>query len=173
VHREANPFNLKKELLALNETDTVEDTATFGKLWRAMFRPAPLVQDEIDATMKSLGLEAGKYSATHCRVRHPGRFMDNIATGKNGSEADVSGLPWHGPNKEMALASATRALLCTQWLSRSTEEPVYFYSDSEDLVQQLLVDQNQIKAFAKNNETEADRKRQSVLKTTDTTGIRG
>jgi hypothetical protein len=146
----------------LNETDTFEDTSTtFGKLWRAMFRPAPLVQDEIDTTMKSVGLEPGKYSATH------------YVPGKNGREADVSGLPWHGPNKEMALASATRALLCTQWLSRSTEEPVYFYSDSEDLVQQLLVDQNQIKAFAKNNETEADRKRQSVLKTTDTTGIRG
>jgi hypothetical protein len=121
--------------------------------------------------MKSLGLEAGKYSATHCRVRHPGRFMDNIATGKNGSEADVSGLPWHGPNKEMALASATRALLCTQWLSKSTEEPVYFYSDSEDLVQQLLVEQNQIQTgatptFAENNETKTGRKRQSVLKTT-------
>jgi hypothetical protein len=173
VHREANELNLKKELLALNETDTFEDTSTtFGKLWRAMFRPAPLVQDEIDTTMKSVGLEPGKYSATHCRVRHPGRFVGYVP-GKNGSEADVSGLPWHGPNKEMALASATRALLCTQWLSRSTEEPVYFYSDSEDLVQQLLVDQNQIKAFANNNETEADRMRQSVLKTTDTTGIRG
>jgi hypothetical protein len=172
VHREANPFDLKKELLALDETDTVENTSTFGILWRAMFRPAPLVQDEIDATMKSLGLESGKYSATHCRVRHPGRFVDNLALGKNGSQADVSGLPWHGPNKEMALASATRALKCTQWLSKSTEEPVYFYSDSEDLVHQLLVEQNQIKTgttptlLAENNETKAARKRLSVLRTT-------
>jgi hypothetical protein len=173
VHREANTFNLKKELRALNETDTLEDSATFGKLWHAMFRPSPLVQDEIDSTMKSLGLEAGKYSATHCRVRHPGRF-DDYVPGKDGSEADVSGLPWHGPNKEMALASATRALQCTQWLSKSTEEPVYFYSDSEDLVHQLLEEQNEIKTgtttlLAKNNETKEDRKRQSVLKTTNLT----
>jgi hypothetical protein len=173
VHREANHLDLKKELRAWNETDTLEDTATFGKLWRAMFRPTPLVQDEIDATMKSLGLEAGKYSATHCRVRHPGRF-DDYVPGKDGSEADVSGLPWHGPNKEMALASATRALKCTQWLSNSTEEPVYFYSDSEDLVHQLLEEQNEIKTgtttlLTKNNETKEDRKRQSVLKTTKLT----
>jgi hypothetical protein len=170
VHREANSLNLKKELLALNETDTIEKTTTFGKLWRALFRPSPLVQDEIDATMESLGLEPGKYSATHCRVRHPGRFAE-IVSGKNGSEADVTGLPWHGPNKEMALASAVRALQCTQWLSNSTEEPVYFYSDSEDLVHHLLVEQNQSKTetttlLAKNNETKLDRKRRSVLKST-------
>jgi ribonuclease HI len=148
----------------------LEDNASFGKLWRAMFRPAPLVQDEIDATMKSLGLEVGKYSATHARVRHPGRF-DDYVPGKDGSEADVSGLPWHGPNKEMALASATRALRCTQWISKFTEEPIYFYSDSEDLVQQLLEEQNEIKMgtktlLAKDDETKADRKRQSVLKRT-------
>lgn len=170
VHREANPMSLKQELLALNETDTVEDTSTFGKLWHAMFRPSPLVQDQIDATMKSLGLEPGKYSAAHCRVRHPGRFSDYVE-GKNGGEADVSGLPWVGPNKEMALASAVRALKCTQWVSKSTEEPIYFYSDSEDLVHHLLEEKNQIKTgatmlLAKNNETKADLKRRSVLKTT-------
>jgi hypothetical protein len=170
VHREANSLNLKEKLQALNETDTLEDTSTFGKLWHAMFRPSPLVQDKIDATMKTLGLEAGKYSATHARVRHPGRFAKYVH-GKNGSEADVSGLPWHGPNKEMALASAVRALTCTQWLSKSTEEPVYFYADSEDLVQQLLEEQAQVKTgtmtlLAQNNETKADRERQSVLKAT-------
>jgi hypothetical protein len=186
VHREANGKDLAKEVIAYwgetatTTTTTTDTTLSFGNIWRAMFRPSPLVQKELDATMDSLGLVPGKYSATHCRVRHPGRFA-NYTWGKNGGEADISGLPWYGPNKDMAIKSAVRALKCSHWISSEStnnkeQEPVYFYSDSEDLVHHLLSEKkNQTtnmatatrsKLLDSSNETDLERQTRDVLSKT-------
>jgi len=131
-------FSQEAEMRALGETDMLDDTESFGKIWHALFRPSPPVQAKIDETMQQLGLIPGHYAATHCRVRHPGRFEGKEVTGKfNSTEADISGLPFEGKNKEMAIQTAVHALQCTKQLTNE-DEPVYFFSDSEDLVNYMV-----------------------------------
>jgi hypothetical protein len=164
LFRHGQTYDLPVELRALGEADTIYDTPTFGKLWRGFFRPAPIVQEQLDLTMKSLRLSPGNYTATHCRVRHPGRYASLVA-GKSDHEADSTGLPWQSPNKEQAIESAIHALQCTQWVAKSKvtnngdgndyDEPVYFYSDSEDLVQ-YLVEQKKLSSVQQVSQTRAN-----------------
>jgi hypothetical protein len=60
---------LKQELEALGETDTVDWTPAFDRLFWAFFRPMQVVLQELESTMNELHLNCGKYSAVHCRVR--------------------------------------------------------------------------------------------------------
>lgn len=129
-------------LKAANETDMLDDTVSFGKIWHAFFRPSRKLQVRLQETTTSRGLQAGHYVATHCRVRHPGRFAVETL-GRNGSTADATGLSFEGDNRAMAVESALHALKCTRTLllsNSTTAESVYFYSDSEDLVQYMSRD---------------------------------
>lgn len=169
LFREGHSVDLSSKLIALGETDTIHDTATFGKVWHAMFRPSALVQSQLNQTRNELGLIPGQYLAAHCRVRHPGRFATNVA-GKTDHEADSTGLPWMSPHKEMAVESALHALKCSEWVANATTQPIYFYSDSEDLVHYLLDAKNRssidLVPTSNANETGIDlRTRQLMQKT--------
>jgi hypothetical protein len=129
---------LKQELEALGETDTVDWTLTFGRLFWAFFRPTQVVLQELESTMNELHLTRGEYSAVHCRVRHP-KAIPKTARGKNGNPraTDRMGLLWDGHTRDYAVATANRALACGQTLLQSDKEPVYFFADSEDLVRYM------------------------------------
>ena len=156
---------LESELQAAGETDMLDDTASFGQIWHAFFQPSTQLQDRLDATRKALGLTVkDSYLATHCRVRHPGRFQGHVE-GRNGSTADRTGLLFHGNNKEMAVRAAVHALNCTESLRTSDaihDEPVYFYSDSEDYISRVA----QKTAMRRDTETALDRQAAEMLSRT-------
>lgn len=134
---------------------------TFGKIWNLFFRPSPEVRSEIVGAMSEMGLLLPQngvenftidipptvpYSAVHCRVRHPkAHAAGKVMKGKNENyPADKTGLPWveGGPQRAFALETADKALTCARIVSDANHEntPVYFLSDSNDLVTHVAVE---------------------------------
>jgi hypothetical protein len=134
-----NPFH---HLLAGTNISTIqpEDPSLYREMWHSMFRPSVGVQKELDKTLSVLNLKPGHYTATHVRARHPGRYADGRGPpGKDKSvAADISGLPWQGEWMEMAVKAGVHAVNCSRLLLGSPNEPIYFYSDSEDLVRHMV-----------------------------------
>jgi hypothetical protein len=175
ANADATVQKLAQALRALGETDLIEDSPSFGPVFRAFFRPSPALQVKINATMHTLGLQRGQYVAAHARVRHPARYSTYIwrLTGKdNTTDADESGLPWKNPSRERdaAIASALHAIQCSRFLllqqqqqqetniendsnNNNVTPTVYFYSDSEDLVRFVT---NQTVSDNNNNVIEED-----------------
>jgi hypothetical protein len=129
---------LKQELEALGETDTVDWTLTFGRLFWAFFHPTQVMLQELESTMNDLHLTRGEYSAVHCRVRHP-KARTKTVRAKNGNPrgTDEVGLLWDGNGRDYAVATANCALACGQTIRQSDNEPVYFFANSEDLVRYM------------------------------------
>lgn len=130
---------LEDRLRDLGETDMIHGTATFGNIFHLFFQLAPPIQQELDAIYRSLGLQAGAYSAVHCRVRHP-KAVVGLVKGKNENfPADKTGLPWEGETRQNAINTAVRALRCAQTLQTNDQshDPIYFFSDSNDLVRYM------------------------------------
>jgi len=130
---------LEERLLALGETDTIHWTKTFGSIFHLFFRPSDAVQAALDSVYQDLHLRPGAYSAVHCRVRHPKAHpAHSVVKGKNEDfPADKTGLPWEGSTRQFAVETATRALQCAQKVAIDKEEPIYFFSDSNDLVRYM------------------------------------
>eukprot|EP00537_Pseudo-nitzschia_pungens_P004775 CAMPEP_0172377170 /NCGR_PEP_ID=MMETSP1060-20121228/68764_1 /TAXON_ID=37318 /ORGANISM="Pseudo-nitzschia pungens, Strain cf. cingulata" /LENGTH=750 /DNA_ID=CAMNT_0013104841 /DNA_START=72 /DNA_END=2325 /DNA_ORIENTATION=- len=99
------------------------------------------------------------FTAVHCRVRHPKAHpVGHVIKGKNARyPADKTGLPWEegGPQRQFALETATKALVCAREVGEedaatrtgtgsssgsstgtgtAKQRPIYFLSDSNDLV---------------------------------------
>jgi hypothetical protein len=113
-------------------------------LFWAFFKPSPGVLAQLNHVYEEFGLQAGKYSAIHCRVRHPKATPKNVnVVGKSKSHpADKSGLPWYGRNRDFAIGVATKAVYCARALEQQQppeqpDEPIYFFSDSNDLVRYI------------------------------------
>ena len=137
-----NESDLEDRLLALGETDTLHWTPSFGRIFQALFRPSDGVQREIKKVSDELNLVPGEYSAVHCRVRHPKAAPrgSDVLKG-NPRPADRIGLPWYGSSKEYAIDTAVDAVKCAQGLTNdSPNQPIYFLSDSNDLVQYMAHD---------------------------------
>jgi hypothetical protein len=130
---------LEDRLRALGETDMIHSTRSFGKIFRAFFRPSEGVEAQLNETYRQLHIAPGLYTAVHCRVRHPKATAQGIIVkGKDGKfAADRSGLPWAGETKDFAVSVATHAIMCARTLSKDASEPMYFFSDSNDLVHYL------------------------------------
>jgi len=148
---------LEDRLRTLGEIDMIHRTPTFGNIFRLFFRPSPALQAEVDDVYRELDVVPGKYTAAHCRVRHPKATPLNVnVRGKDDRfPADRTGLPWTGEAKATAIRTATRALQCAKTLSQSPEEPIYFYADSSDLVQHVT------------NSTSTTERRRFVANSTD------
>jgi len=69
---------LEERLKSLGETDMIHSTTTFGKIFFLFFHPAPPIEMELEDVYNSLGIRPRKYSAVHCRVRHPKAFDKKI-----------------------------------------------------------------------------------------------
>lgn len=124
---------LEERLRALGETDMIHWTPSFGHLFHALFRPSPRVQQELDTIYRDLKLKPNHYSAVHCRVRHPKATPRTMnVKGADAKPADLSGLPWTGETRDFAISVATKSLKCAKRLS--SNDPIYFFSDSNDLV---------------------------------------
>lgn len=131
---------LENRLLALGETDTIHWTPSYGNIFHAFFMPSPGVQERLDGVYDELSIQPGKYTAVHCRVRHPKATPANVyIKGKSASHpADKTGLPWTGGTKDFAVWIATKAVYCARSLSKDNQEPMYFFADSNDLVRYMV-----------------------------------
>jgi hypothetical protein len=143
-----NEHDLEERLRELGETDMIHNTASFGLLFRLFFRPSPNVQVAVDRVYEQLQLRPQQFGAVHVRVRHPKATPKNVnVKGKNEDyPADKTGLPWTGATKAFAIAVATRAVQCARRhfvSSSSSPMPLYFYSDSNDLVRYMVFEQQQ------------------------------
>ena len=136
---------LESKLRELGEIDTICSTTTFGTLFRNLFRPIPEIEKQISTIYQYLGLVEKEYTAVHLRVRHPSGVpeheRDGILISKEIEGGDVGihsadrqGLRWAGKSKDYAVQLATRALQCSQVVQKFPNEPVYLFSDSNDLV---------------------------------------
>ncbi len=131
---------LEKKLRELGETDMIHNTPTFGNIFKAFFMPHPKVQMQIDDVSKELGLVENEYTIAHCRVRHPKaypkgeKFNDEYI-----ANADKTGLPFVGRFQELSVGIASRAIECAakELPYDVRKHPVYFMSDSSDLVTYL------------------------------------
>jgi glycosyltransferase involved in cell wall biosynthesis len=116
------------------------DLSLYSKIWQSLFAPSVGLQKELQKTFAGSNLQPGNYTATHVRTRHPARYAGGRnPAGRNGSVADVTGLPWGGDLMESAIKAGVHAVNCSRLLLGSPEEPIYFYSDSEDLVQYMVM----------------------------------
>lgn len=131
--------DLEARLKSLGETDMIHQTKTFGRIFSTFFKPSPGVVAELDAARVQMGLKHGEsYTAVHCRVRHPRGRKKGANVGINPDyKADKVGLPFVGEDKDYAISVATTALQCATHLSKNANEPIYFFSDSSDLVRYM------------------------------------
>lgn len=131
---------LQKEM---PDSQTLHVPPLFGKIFWLFFRPSQPVHDKFVGVMNDLRLIPQAYTAVHCRVRHPKAFSYGATVlGKNPNyPADKTGLPWEGETRQAALGVALKALQCAKSISssskNSTYSPVYFLSDSNDLVSHI------------------------------------
>lgn len=122
--------------------------SVMGAIFRSMFRPSAAVQAKINHVYQQLNLSPGHYVATHCRVRHPGLYGYDTQGKDEGHDADKSGLSFEGEYKQKAIETALRGIQCAAgFLSSSSHnastdgrsrEPIYFLSDSEELVDYVV-----------------------------------
>jgi len=129
-------LHLQKLLKRAHETDMLEwTTPSYSQIFWIFFKPSPGLQQELDDVYDGLHLTPNEYSAVHCRVRHPKAtavLLDSKYTKAGGP--DRAGLKWDGESRSFAIETATRALQCLATVTEAPDMPVYFYSDSEDLV---------------------------------------
>jgi hypothetical protein len=81
-------------------------------------------------------LQPRQYQAAHVRTRHPGR-TGHIVINADGTNADATGLNFSGPSRESVIADGLRAVQCAIKASHDSHTPVYFHSDSDDLVRYM------------------------------------
>jgi hypothetical protein len=130
----------------MDEQDTIFWTSTFGRVFWLFFRPSSGLKKELDTAWNDVALESGKFTAVHCRVRHPkGHPAGAIFKGKRpegrGGPVDRIGLSWNdSASRKYAVETASTALSCASAVEIATadESKVFFFSDSEDLVKFVI-----------------------------------
>lgn len=146
---------LQERLRKAGEADFLDWTSSsFGRLFWLFFQPAPGLKRELDTVYQKLNSSANNYLAVHCRVRHPkavpvGGLMEAKDPAAGGP--DKVGLLWDGESRRFAIEIATRALQCAATILENPEEPLYFYSDSSDLVNYIAKDLQDDEFLAKNS----------------------
>lgn len=86
--------------------------------------------------------------------------------------ADKTGLPWEGKTREFAVETAVDALQCARNVLNDPTEPIYFFSDSNDLVRYISRELPD-KSFVAANKTVFERSRvdQLALKEVQTSHV--
>ena len=131
-----NEDYLESKLGELGETDLIHTTSSYGHIFKRLFTPHPNVKNQIDESNTLMGLTPGQYSVVHCRVRHPqayaqgDTFNGEISLQQKGRET----FDFVGRFKEIAIGTASKAIQCAVSLPNVEAQPIYFMSDSSDLV---------------------------------------
>lgn len=111
-------------------------------IWYSFFQPSSKLRSSLNEVFEELDLIPGHYNAIHCRVRHPA--YQNLV---RPSADDLDGFKFRGKKKIRAVKTALHAIQCSDWISGmknmspahdDLDEPIYFYSDSNDLVREII-----------------------------------
>jgi hypothetical protein len=153
---------LEQRLAQQGYTDAIHTAPLFGNIFWLFFQPSLDVDREARHVWHSLQLTPHQYSAVHCRVRHPKAHPRGLVVkGKNPRfPADKSGLPWEGGTRQFALDAAVEALTCS--MQAAPKDPIYFLSDSNDLVRHVTIELQDEK-FINANQTQIDHSLQKVV----------
>jgi hypothetical protein len=127
---------LAAEMEFRNETDYIHNTTTFRDVWRALFKPSPMLRARLSHIMRQQRLTPRHYHSVHVRTRHPSRTGTIIAN-PDGSNADHVGLDFATHRQDVVLEALT-AIKSVQAVSNHSRDPIYFYSDSDELVHYFL-----------------------------------
>jgi hypothetical protein len=140
VYQENDPMD--QRLRNLGETDMIYGTPSYGAIFHKFFQPHPNIQKQISQLQNQLNLVPGHYDVVHCRVRHPKAYENGkkFYDGTYVSNADKTGLPFEGDIRSSAIETAVRALQCARTIPDAGLDPIYFMSDSSDLVKYLAFD---------------------------------
>lgn len=129
-------------LKELGETDMIHTTPTFGWIWNALFKPSLGLQSYLETMQNAMNLTKGQYTAIHCRLHYP-LMLDQHAKGVplqslyGAGSIDRSGMVLEGAGKEFAVNVALHAIQCAQTLTLNDDEPLYFFSDANNLAEYL------------------------------------
>jgi hypothetical protein len=153
---------LEQRLAQQGHTDAIHTAPLFGNIFWLFFQPSLGVDREARHVWHSLQLTPHQYSAVHCRVRHPkAHAYGQSVKGKNPRHvADKTGLPWEGATRQSALDVAVKALTCA--MQAAPKDPIYFLSDSNDLVRHVTIELQDEK-FINANQTQIDHTLQKVV----------
>ena len=138
-----NETTTERRLRALGEKDMIHNTPTFGHIFWSIFQLNPNIKDEIQIIKDKFNLQPKSFSILHCRIRHPrGLSSGNKILHQSKSEGqtiDQGGFNFTGDAKNFALDVITHAMQCSRLITNDNE-PLYFISDSEDLVNYVVRD---------------------------------
>lgn len=136
-----NEQDLEMKLKEMGERDMIHHTHTFGNIFHHFFQLHPKVDEILQTVSSQLGLIPGQYTIAHSRVRHPKAYpMGETFNGQYIANADKTGLPFVGRFKDLAVGIASKAIACAAKLQGNNDNPIYFMSDSSDLVTYLTRD---------------------------------
>jgi len=133
---------LSSRLKKAHETDMIDDTLTFGRIFWSFFQINPKVQNLIMEQKEILQLHKNNYVAVHCRTRHPKGWSKDKPPPRaevEGYPADKSDIIFEGYEKEFTVSVATHAIKCAQALQKNHPhaenidhfaEPVYLLTDT-------------------------------------------
>ena len=138
---------IASRLRKAGETDLIDDTTTFGRIFWAFFRPHPKVQSLIDEQKQNLQITSGNYIAVHCRTRHPKGWPKDKPPPRAEVEkfpADRSDIVFDGYEKEHTVAVATHAIQCARNLLKKDhmDEPIYLMTDTFKVTNFMLGDES-------------------------------
>eukprot|EP00977_Amphora_coffeiformis_P028966 scaffold38043_cov176-Amphora_coffeaeformis.AAC.1 len=112
--------------------------SVLGAVFRSLFRPSAAVHAMLNQVYRELDISPGNYTAAHCRVRHPGFYGQKVPGKEDGLDADASGLVFEGEWKNKATEAALMGVQCSARLLSNPQEPIYFMSDADELVQYVV-----------------------------------
>ena len=132
-----NDYELSKRLRSIKEEDLFD--LHYGKIFWTFFRLSPGLEIELERTLREElpELSPWNYSAIHVRTRHPRGRAKNLK-GKAEGGIDRSGLMFDAAGKDFAVRTSIHAIRCLQ-AKVPPGNPIYIYSDSEDLVRYMTV----------------------------------
>jgi hypothetical protein len=160
-------FFFESLLKGLGETDMIHTTPTFGWIWQAMFQPSPGLESYIDRVRQNMNLAKGQYTAIHVRLHYPTMLKEHakglgLQSLHGHPSFDRAGLLLEGPGKEFAVTVGIHAVQCARKLTANDDEPLYFFSDANNLVE-YLAQRNHSETHNRTDEFDVDQRADQVL----------
>lgn len=132
---------LSSRLKKAQETDMIDDTLTFGRVFWSFFQIHPNIQNLINEQKQILNLSSNHYVAVHCRTRHPKGWSKDKPSPRaevEGFPADKSDIVFEGYEKAHTVSVATHAIQCVRKLQNDhppqsngdEKEPIYLMTDT-------------------------------------------
>eukprot|EP00934_Nitzschia_sp_Nitz4_P001689 Nitzschia sp. Nitz4//scaffold132_size63325//19881//20705//NITZ4_006290-RA/size63325-processed-gene-0.16-mRNA-1//1//CDS//3329535314//1689//frame0 len=153
----------------------IHSGSIFGSIFRLFFQPSPQVEAIVNDERRRLGLISQKYNVVHCRVRHP-KAADMgmmFSSKKEKTNPDQEGLLSEGDGRQFAINMVSKAIECSKAIEDKlpgtnqhtvlAPTPIYFMSDSNDLVRHVTVELQDSK-FVESSHSDVDQRLYDIVK---------